>query len=160
RRARDVVLAVLEVVGLEAVLAATRDGCRSLDREAELVLARVAELPVEVVVARGRRHDELRADGPAEPLDRVVEAVVSLETVEVAGTADTVEGDGVELVVRAQLEAREFHADEAHEPARVVVVVTAEGDAVQTFGEALLGLARVRGVAVDLGAAVELDAAP
>ena len=112
-----------------------------------------AERPVEAVVG-GVRHDQVLAvDGAAEPLHRVVAAHVRLDVIDLRAAADGLERDAVQLVVRAELDARELDAHVA-EDAAVVVVVGAAVDASVALAS---GLAAAE---VDRRTAVDDEAAP
>src|SRR5262249_53917992 len=124
------------------------------DGEGELHRAGVAELPVEAVVTAGGGDEVLLVDRATEPLEGVVEAPVGLEVVEDGAAADAVLGEDVQLVVRAQLDARELDAGVGEEPAVVVRVGAAERDTRESLGETLAA------GAVDRRPAVEHETAP
>src|SRR5207244_1960051 len=119
-----------------------------------LEVASRAELCVEQVVAAPGVDEVLSVDRAAEPLVAVVEAVVGLDMVIDRAGPDAVQRDHVELVVGAQLLARELDPDEFDHTAAVVRLRSTERHALESFRQALATRA------VDGRRTVERETAP
>ena len=138
------VVVELVVVGLDRVVGVVA----ALANDQELGPPRPPERPVEAVVGRVRRDGVLDVCRAAEPLERVVAVHVDLHELVGAATADALECDAIELVVRAELDAGVLDSHVAQRAA-VVVRVVAAVDAGVGLAHAFAALDVHRRAAVD-----------
>ena len=141
-RGEVVVLAV--VVGFDPLVGVIA----ALLGDPELAAAGPPVGPVEAVVGDARADEVLRVHGAAEELHAVVLVEVHLDVVHLRTVADALEGDSVQLVVRAELGAGELDADVVQDAAAVGGVVATVGAGVSLSLAFAAGDVQ-RGVAVD-----------